>query len=259
MSSDFGLPAGSDPLERCAHHRGADIDVVLLHYAVEGWAPNLGSEPCLPLASLEKLDTDAICVGHLHLPNQMRLRSGALLMNPGATEHISFGEEALDCGFWVLSLSPGRAEAKYVALPTQPMRTISLNVPEIHDEQSDPLTDQILRRIEQASHPDRLLRVRLSGRLLREGFHELDLPRLQAGAAALNFHCQVETEELTLVDEWSEVPLGYGVSFDVRQELQDTLSAFVQSHQNDPETLEICRLAGDRLLTRYSELTGGSR
>ncbi|MDQ2732108.1 MAG: metallophosphoesterase [Armatimonadota bacterium] len=130
MSSDFNRPPGACPLEGIAEHhqRGGDIDLVLLHYGVEGWAQPFANEPCLSLANLDRLQADAICVGHLHTPNERRLPGGAVLLNPGATEHIHFGEEHLRCGFWQLQLETGHAETEYIPLRTQPMRTLDLSV-----------------------------------------------------------------------------------------------------------------------------------
>src|SRR4051794_14712026 len=68
MSSDFNRPNDVCPLEECGsgHARGGDLDLVLLHYGVEGWARTDVLEPCLSRQNLERLEADAVCVGHLH-------------------------------------------------------------------------------------------------------------------------------------------------------------------------------------------------
>ena len=55
----------------------------------------------------------------------------------------------------------------------------------------------------------------------RTRFHALDLAALQNRGSELNFHCQLDTEGLTVYDEFAEVALGYGVSFDAGEELQN--------------------------------------
>jgi len=292
MSSDFNRPAGACPLDECTlpHERGGDIDLVLLHYGVQGWIQPQAQEhePCLSLANLERLLADAICVGHLHARQQKRLESGAVLLNPGATEHIHFGEERQQCGFWILHLEPGHAEAEYVELPSQPMRTLKLDVtdsshlppdpvPELGEagecaEHSGPdpredsdgtgatsLTQNLLADIEAVSQPDQLLRVRVSGRLKRESFHDLDLTALLTRGNERNFSCQLDTDELTLYEESADLVIGFGVSFDAGEELQHTTQALLAAYQDDAAEQEICRLAGHELGVAYDRLTKGAR
>lgn len=296
MTSDFNLPDEVCPLAESAarHRKGGDIDLVLLHYGVDGWAPPQSQEPLLSRASLEQLQADAICVGHLHARQETRLASGAVLLNPGSTEHIHFGEEHLDCGCWLLHLAPGHVSTEYVPLPTQPMLTIELdlsldppNSEQIHHKDSEdtgevgnhtqevanrtglenvreqrttdngpltpegtdpsPLMAHALDRITSTAHPDQLFRLRLKGSISHSRFRALDIPRLQAHGAALNFHCQVDTDRLLVCEHEREIPIGYGVSFDVTRELEETVNALAASFGDDPAEQEICRLAGERI------------
>jgi DNA repair protein SbcD/Mre11 len=271
MSTDFNRSREVCPLEESAfrHERGGDLDLVLLHYGVEQWTPPFVEEPLLSLASLERLRTDAICVGHLHTRAEMRLPGGALVVNPGATEHIHFGEERLECGFWVLRWEPGCLQSEYIPLSTQPMLTLELPLPDeapgeteadapAHDHVS-PLMRHLMAQMEQASHPDQLLRVRVTGRLPRTRLVALDLAALQARGNEVNFHCQLDTETLTIYDEFAELPLGYGVSFDVAEELQNTTRKLLAGSGGDPRQQETCRLAGEAIVAAYERLTRGRR
>lgn len=264
-SADFNRPPDACPLQEMAdgHERGGDIDLVLLHYGVEGWAPPFGGEPCLSLANLDRLKADAICVGHLHARQETRLPQGALVLNPGATEHIHFGEENLDCGFWKLHLQPGQVESEYVPLIPQPMRTLEIDLTPAPDAAPEPeeegrLTEALLARTDAVAQPEQLLRVRLKGRIPRARFHALDLPRLQARVGEVNFHCQVDTEGLVVVDEFSEQELGWGVSFDAGEVLQSVAQEMAAA-TDSPTEREICRLAGEELAAAYSRLVGRSR
>jgi DNA repair protein SbcD/Mre11 len=265
MSCDANLPPDLCPLEETAdgHERGGDLDLTLLHYGVEGWAQPFSGEACLTRTNLERLRTDVLGVGHLHARNKARLGSGALLLNPGATEHIHFGEEQLDCGYWVLHCAPGRVEAEYVRLTPQPMRTLPLEVSdeefEAGAEASEALMARLLGEIEAAAREEQLLRLRLRGRLKRSRLHALNLGALQARGSALSFHCQLDTEGLTVYDELAEVSLGYGVSFDAGEELQNVARAFTAHFGDNPVEQEICRLAADRMAADYARLTGGAR
>ena len=263
MSSDFNRPDNSCPLEGLeAQPRAGDIDLMLLHYSVEGWGPPFAQEPCLLLANLTKLETDAICVGHLHRRNETRLPQGSVLLNPGATEHINFGEESLPCGCWLLHCQPGQVQTEYVPLPTQPMRTLEMDVtdlPPAAEDSNDPLMETLLARIVEASLSEQLLRVRLTGRLPRTRFQGLDLSRLLTQGSAGNFHCQLETDHLTVFDPMSEMPIGFGVSFDAGEELQNIARAVAAQFADNETENEICCLAARRLEAAYQRLTGGAR
>jgi DNA repair exonuclease SbcCD nuclease subunit len=229
-SSDWSIEDGACPLEEYSFPpRAADIEMVLLHYGVEGWAQPFAREPMLSLRNLEKLGADAICVGHLHTKNLRRLPGGAVLLNPGATEHIHFGEEKLDCGFWILQFAEGRTEPEYFSLPAQPMRTVDL---ELKGEEELP---DLLSPIEAVSDAEQLLRVCLDGRMLRTRWHELDLEEVQRFGAERNFHFQIEAEKLVVFDELEELPVGYGVSFDAREELRRTAQIAEENFESASE------------------------
>lgn len=287
MSSDWNLPRGACPLEPCfdddsesplwnGHTNGVPgasdgVDVVLLHYAVEGWADANWDEPLLSLNNLDRLRAEAICVGHLHKRNEMRLPGGALLLNPGATEHRHFGEESLECGCWLLHLEPGAAQAEYLPLTVQPMKTISIDLSidlSLDSSEGDtdennlsdlsPLMREALSRVEAASHDRQFLRVHLHGDISRACFQSLDLPVLQERGIALNFHCQLDTNDLRVCDADTALTVGFGVSFDAGEELQNTARAFRAefSRKGDSDNEEICRLAAERLAASYDRLTG---
>jgi hypothetical protein len=230
---------------------------------VEGLAQPFAAEPCLSRVNLERLDTDALGVGHLHTRAEQRLPAGALLLNPGATEHVHFGEEHLDCGFWILRCEPGRTEAEYVRITPQPMLTLDVDLTAVLDgeteEEPEAVMEGLLARLAGASNSEQLLRVRLTGRVRRSRFPALDLAVLQARGNESNFHCQLDTDRLVVYDELAELPIGYGVSFDAGEELQNSAQAFLARFGDDPRQQEICRLAAQRIAEDYQRLTGGAR
>ncbi len=275
MSSDFNRPPDCCPLEGIASpaetvppeeagntspphslrevEAGRDIHVVLLHYGVEGWAQPFAAEPCLARRNLDALGADAVCVGHLHTPRADRMGSGGLLLNPGATEHIHFGEEALKTGCWLLRLEPGRAEAEHLSFAPQPMRTLPVTL----DDTVQDATEHIRERMTPVCASDQLLRVRLTGRLPRSAFQEMDISALQAEGAARNFYCQLDTDALAVFDPGADVVLEVGFSFDVREELQKMAEAMAKAHGDDTISAEISRLAGRALAGACDRTTKG--
>ena len=263
MSHDPNLAPASCPLERVVaeHSRSGDLDLVLLHHGVEEWTPPFvrEKEAVLSRAHLEQLQTDAIGVGHLHAHNATRLHSGAMLMNPGATEHMNFGDEHLECGFYVLHWDGRQVEAEYIRLTPQPMRTLAVKVTERSEQNPEELLPWLMGQIQAISDPRQLLRLRLQGRVRDTHMPHLPLGDLQARGSEQNFHCELETSGLVFYNALADLPLGYGVSFDAGEELQNVAAAVLALYADDPTEQEICRLAAERLAADYSHLTGGAR
>lgn len=278
MSTDFNRPTDVCPLEGLELKR-EDPDIlqlVLLHYGVEGWIMPTESEPVLSRANLDRLEADAICVGHLHQRFQTKTINGALLVNPGSTERIDFGEEGHRCSFTLLRCGAGNTIAEEIPLTMQPMRTLEINL-------ELPVTEQGMEQVESAttvegshakaqglmaeyrdklraaSHSDQLLRVRLVGRMPRNVFHQMDFPELQKVGIQSNFHCQFDTEKMVIYDPDSELPLGYGVSFDVAQELANIANGLIGNHQDNPNETALYRLAYEKVRERYDLVTKGAR
>jgi hypothetical protein len=173
---------------------------------------------------------------------------GGVLLNPGATEHIHFGEEKLECGFWKLEFDEGKTRAEYCALEAQPMRTLHIEL------QGDEDTSNLLEIVDAASQENQLLRARLGGRVLRARWHELDLERLGQFGSEHNFHFQIESENLVVYDELDELPVGYGVSFDAREELQRAANLAEESFEDETEK-HITRRAAQEIDGAYQVLT----
>lgn len=273
-SSNFNLPSDSCPLEEECHEsrqqqrEKADVEIVLLHYSVEGWAPPAAAEPVLSLENLDCLGVDAICVGHLHKKNERRLPAGALLLNPGATEHINFGEEKLECGYWVLQCDGKTVESQHHTLPTQPMLTqvFEIKNEEIESEEiesgedserSHGLQERLELEIEKNSHSEQLFRFRLQGGLTREEWQQLDLNRLAKLGDTRNFLFRLDVEELSVQERWGDLPVSYGAGFDISEALQETaqtMESFVS--QSSAEQARITQLAAELIRVRLAEWTG---
>jgi exonuclease SbcD len=248
-SSDWSFPDGACPLDEYSFpERQADYEIVLLHYGVGGWAQPFAREPRLSLLNLEKLQADAICVGHLHKKNERRLPGGVVLLSPGATEHIHFGEEKLECGFWKLEFESGKTRAEYCALETQPMQTLEIELA------GDEEFSSLLEHVEAASDAEQLLRVRLTGKVRRARWHELDLEKLGQFGNERNFHFQIESENLVVFDELDELPVGYGVSFEAREELQRSAQIIEENFEDEIEK-QITRRAASEIDEAYQALT----
>lgn len=207
----FGIPADVCPLKAWidglngADTRQADLEIVLSHYAVEGWEMPQMVEPVLSRSNLDRLAADVIGVGHLHVRNLARLPGGALLLNPGATERIHFGEEKHDSGCYILTLAPSKtADARYVPHPHQPMKTVRFTGDAIETAVGEGEPGDALRHVldtletalsrfgDRAS--DALLRVEWSGSVTRAVYDELDPETVRQWLMERCCHAEVSSD-----------------------------------------------------------------
>jgi DNA repair exonuclease SbcCD nuclease subunit len=269
MTSDFNRASDACPLQGVEQRRERpdDIAIILLHYSVEGWQPPFAREPCLSRANLSLLDADVIGVGHLHAPNQTCLPGGAMLLNPGATEHMDFGEERHECGFYALTITPGSTDAEYVRLTPQPMQTLELHVPD--DVTRTPTTQQeeeiaarlmadFIARLEAASHPDQLLRLKVTGQITRTLLHRLDLLALDRRAQTGNFHCRTDTTRLVTCEPVGDLTVSGGVGFDILAELQHAAQECAERTGDNAAERELYHLAGEALAAAYDRIIKGA-
>ena len=265
ISHDFNIAPDCCPLESlvATSERGGAIDIVLLHYGVEKWGDFAG-ECCLSLANLDALKADAVCVGHLHTPNRRNLANGGVLLNPGATEHINFGEEHLDCGYWILRCEPGNIQAEYIKLAPQTMRTLEIDMgvfgarSETENGETPALHDELIRRIEEISAENQIMRAVLSGRLNRKRYPELDIAALKDCGQKGNFHFQLDTDKLDFYDELTDSHIEIGFNFDIQKELKRVVDSLTPVYAEDADGLAIHREAGEAIQREYARIAGGN-
>ena len=286
QSHSFHRSAGECPLTGNAAlggERAAPVEIVLLHYGVEGWLAPFMDEPILSRNHLDRLGADLIAVGHLHARNIARLPGGALLLNPGATERMDWGEENLATGCAVVTLRPGvSADLEWRDFAPQPMQTLDVSAEMLEDacaEDADPAqnaaTDCVTRAIEQTLKeageqiaPRLLLRVRLQGSVDESVLHRLDPDAVRRFGAARCFHTEVQTDDLTVRYADGVLPAGSG-GVDVEAEIEAVVAALLQQAApgetaTDAERadaayrIRILNGAKDALLGAYQRIAPGN-
>lgn len=268
-SSDFNCPTNLCPLaDMTLPQRDPQyVQIVLLHYGVQGWLPQIEEElrePVLSLDNLERIGAEVIGVGHLHRRNTKTLRSGALLINPGSTEHINFGEESLKCGYEVITIGD-RVHTEQAPLLSQPMKTLPFHVTsemfralgEDAPTQATRFAQLCLKQIIGQATSDTLLRVQLIGAIPREVYHAFPWDEFFRLIGNQCFYAQIETERLSVFDRDVDTLLGYGVNFDVRDELQQVVLAFFNASHDENERLLLLKVEQE-ILNAYDSLVGGN-
>jgi len=213
-SWDPTLPPGADPLAGQSWAVDADLRLLLLHHGVEGQLYPGANEPLLHQATLADFPADVFLVGHVHHHAHLQL-DRRLVVVPGATERMTFGEHGETPGFVYLELARGGVERlEHRPVATQPRRDATVRVDTLDGED---LAAALLRRVEAVCQADALVRVKLAGILPREAYHALDLGAARDFGAARCAFFDLHTDGLTLAEE---LPLpAAGVRLAPRDEL----------------------------------------
>lgn len=267
--------------------RAAPVEIILLHYAVEGWETPFAAEPVLSLENLDALTADIIAVGHLHVRNEKRLPGGALLLNPGATERMDFGEEFHESGCFVVRLSPGKsAEAEYIPHEHQPMKSLKITDREILEAtakngtegESDPafVMTYLRGRIEDAlayevndkpRAAETMLRIQLRGVLPEAIYNALDANELRQFALNRCFSCDVDFDDVGIRYANLEIeagPGGFEIDAELRGVVERMLAQVALPAEADDATRadsayrqRVLAAARDTLLNAYQQIRVG--
>ena len=262
--------------------RTAPLEIALLHYGVEGWLAPFVAEPLLARSNLDCLNADLIAVGHLHARNSTSLAGGALLVNPGATERMDWGEEKLATGCAVAFLRAGeRPRLEWRDFDGQPMQTLDISADalqaacESDDSSADAATAfvnatirQTLEKAGDVTAPRLMLRVRLTGSIGENTLHQLDTDAIRRFGAAHCFHTEVQTDDLTVrYADGGELPAGSG-GVEIEAEIEAVVASLLQQaapmenateaeRANAAYELRVLQGAKEALLGAYQRIAPG--
>lgn len=260
LAPDPAAPPGSDPLAIGtgsssssgltwrARDQGATTGILLLHGQVEGYTTPEEEGAIFTLASLRaQTDADLILMGDIHRPRTFPLGNGRLLVIPGATERMTFGEAEDVPGFMALEYTAAQGwRAERIAVSAQPRAEITIRTVELP---ADDVGDYLVARVRAVANDQTLVRLTLAGVISREAYHALDLrPTLERINQSV-FQCQLDTGGLVLEDTQHQLaPRG------LRLSQQDEIAAYTQellATATDPaEQAIICEALG-RLIGEY--------
>jgi DNA repair exonuclease SbcCD nuclease subunit len=248
LSVDHRLTRGMDPLKDVVYEADADYRILLMHYGVEGSIHPDANEPVIPKSSIAALGVDLVCVGHVHLHGVMAIGATKVIV-PGSTERHTFGELKTEPGFYYLELDRnGLQAARHVDTTPQMMDELRIKVTEVDDD--DPTAD-VIARIRDASHMDRLLKCTLEGPMLREKFHKLRLREVYIAGVEGNFYFDLDTRAMSVSDGIALPGTEAGsVSISQRDEIAEVAS-FMMENANSDEERDLLKEATDRILSRY--------
>ncbi len=190
--------AGSDPLDGLEWRPEADVALLLLHGNLEGHVYPGVSEPVIRCRTVEELEgVDYLLVGHVHRFAAFRW-GDKMVVVPGATERMTFGEMESRPGFVYMEVEPGRVPAlQQVAVECQPREQLDIATSELGDDPAE----TVKVRMEAICRRDALVRVSLQGPITRRRYHDLNPREIAEYGASRSFFCDLDTTGLYVEDE----------------------------------------------------------
>ncbi len=250
VAPDPSLPGGSDPLEGIVwadRPADADVAILLLHAQVEGYALADTREPIILQRSLDALEgANVFLIGDIHRPAVHHLGDRMLII-PGATERMTFGEDPSVPGFVALELGRGGVRGyERLTLAGQPRAEITVRVAEL-DPQN--MLESLRQKTEAVATPETLVKVRLEGIITREHYHALELRQLYEVMARQAFHFTLDTGGLLIEDERHQ-SAERGVRFSQQEEIR-TYGDEMIATATDQTDRDLIDEAVRRLLASY--------
>ena len=186
------LEPGEDPLSKAHIAFGADVNVLLTHYPVEGFVGYSGGDPIIRLSSIPP-DCQLVCVGHFHAYQTKELQYSTIIY-PGSTERTSFQEENEEKGFVWLELSrEGIISKEHIKTSARPFKTINAFFP---DDKSP--MESLKRTLDDSRNPEAVVRLRLKGNVSAHQLAAYRRSELLLHGEGKFFHLAIDESEVEI-------------------------------------------------------------
>jgi DNA repair exonuclease SbcCD nuclease subunit len=162
LTYNFNLNPGEDPLEKTKPKTEGDINILMLHYTIQGFTPTyMTNEPTVKTSNIPN-EINYVAAGHLH-EHKEKQRGKTLIAYPGSTERRSFLEEKTEKkGFLWIELNQEKTVNKeFIEVPTRPMKTLTYK---ITPNTKNPTTE-IITYAFQHKNPELILRLQITGKV----------------------------------------------------------------------------------------------
>ncbi|MBT4321313.1 DNA repair exonuclease [Candidatus Bathyarchaeota archaeon] len=230
MSFNRNLTSREDPLEDKVIPNGADLNIAVLHYSIEGIAPPIWEEPSIKLSSIEANgDIQLFAMGHIHEHTEKKVND-SLIVYPGGTERYNFGESDKTTGF-ILAEYDEELEIKYIPVDSQPMKQVKLHTSNMdHGE----INGSIRKVITENSAEDSLFQLVLEGSIPFQLYREIEFTSIHTHGRALNFYFEY-VDRITPKGEGLEFTQSEGLS--PRKLLEETSMEAVSKSKGTEQKL----------------------
>ncbi|MGB9857660.1 MAG: metallophosphoesterase family protein [Dictyoglomaceae bacterium] len=236
LSTDLRIRGRNDPLRDVRLDSIENYNlfkILLLHYSIEEFSHPQAQEPQISKGTLYSFPFDLYIIGHLH-EHREHIFGNKRIIIPGATERINFGEEENETGFYFIRIEGKRVFSEYLKINSQPMKTIEIKTSEISPENP---TESIIRRIEEESLENQLLKCRISGPLSISIYQNINFSKINRRGMELNFFFDLDTQNLYI--RTSELPsISFSEDWNVKRVLEKFTQELLLKEERDREIIK---------------------
>jgi len=194
MSLNPSLPSDADPLAGYDISRDGDVNIFLTHYPIEGFDGYFGQEVHIQKSSIPR-NLQLFASGHLH-NHQRKTINGTPVIYPGSTERASFNEEGETKGFvWLELDKTGILHQEFHPTPARPMETLDSRV----TGEGGSLTRQVQDVLEKKRGGEKILRIRVTGRVSLDQLSTYKRSALQSYCQEHFFHTEFDEDGLNVL------------------------------------------------------------
>lgn len=240
-----------DPLDALLGPEGEGVEIFLTHGAIEGHGFPGALEPVLRReTAAAPPDLGLVVCGHIHKRSVERA-GDAVLLAPGATERLTWGELGNEPGFTSLLYDGGRVtDVRHHAVPPQPRASLALQVEALEEDEGDPY-ERARELVAASASPETMVRLVLSGGVERERYAALHLRELQEYGEAACFSFDLDASGLFLQEEWTPGAAARGVRTSQPEEIALVAGELIEAASTEEER-ELVEAARDALLEEYA-------
>ena len=251
MAPDPRAGAETDPLRDVTiNPPEADVKLLLLHGGVEDAVPPGFDDALFRKATLAALkQVDYFLVGDIHNTQKLNVEHAVVLI-PGASERLTFGEIKNEPGFYYLEFDKSRpVRLTRKLIEPQNMRRHALlcgNLPAANP------TAYVFEELRAISHDDQLFQLQIAGILDREAYHQLRFFDIWRLGNELNFYFDMDKSQIELRSRNDAEP-GHAAPderVDVERELERVADDLFDAADSEDDRMVI-QEARERVVSLY--------
>ncbi|MFB0568805.1 MAG: exonuclease SbcCD subunit D [Nitrososphaeria archaeon] len=224
LSYDSSLPFDADPLKDLNIQPEGDINILMIHYPVEGFPSYFGNEPRVRASSIPG-GFHLIAAGHLHR-HQKGIINGVPVIYPGSTERKSFLEEGEKKGFaWIELDKNGLVSDEFIETPARDMKTHDFNIPK-----KGSVSEVLRAEVRRFADPELIFRVRILGNIEPQRLATYRRPQLLSEFSDQFFWIQFDERKMQIL---TSGPIQALPRTTPREQLREFYSRMIQEAEDE--------------------------